>query len=118
MESMFLKNWFLIKSHFVIGKYLEIGVVRLFVSSKKYKELKEVIYLSYILKIHIEKLGHTFFFNFLLYSYVHTMFGSFLPPSPTPSLPTTPPSPLLLPRYLAETIFPLSLTLLKREYKQ
>jgi hypothetical protein len=31
-----------------------------------------------------------FFFKFLFfyYSYVHTMFGSFLPPAPTPSLTT------------------------------
>jgi hypothetical protein len=28
----------------------------------------------------------------LFYSYVHTMFGSFLPPAPTPSLTTHPPS--------------------------
>jgi hypothetical protein len=40
------------------------------------------------------------------YSYVHTMFGSFLPPSPRPL--SYPP---LNPRYPAETI-------LKREYKQ
>jgi hypothetical protein len=49
--------------------------------------------------------GFFLFFN----SYVHTMFGSFLPPSPPP-----PPCP----RYQAETILPLSLILLKREYKQ
>jgi hypothetical protein len=35
------------------------------------------------------------FFNFFFYSYVHTMFGSFLPPSPTPSL--TFPTPSLSP---------------------
>jgi hypothetical protein len=48
------------------------------------------------------------------------MFGSFLPPSshplsspyPAPSLSPQPP------RYLAETILPLPLILLKREYKQ
>jgi hypothetical protein len=48
------------------------------------------------------------------------MLGSFLPPAPTPPLPPTPPpsSPPAPPPYLAETILPLSLTLLKREYKQ
>jgi hypothetical protein len=56
-------------------------------------------------------------FVFLLYSYVHTMFGSFLPPSPCPfSYP--PPLPPATPRYPAETILPLSLVLLKTEYKQ
>jgi hypothetical protein len=40
------------------------------------------------------------FLKILFYSYVHTMFGSFLPPSPAPSLnhPTSslfPPTPLL-----------------------
>jgi hypothetical protein len=30
--------------------------------------------------------------RFFFYSYVHTMLGSFLPPPPTPSLPTHPPS--------------------------
>jgi hypothetical protein len=63
------------------------------------------------------------FFKFLFYSYVHTMFGSFLPPAPTSSLTThsaslPPPSPPPPPRYPAETILPLSLILLKREYKQ
>jgi hypothetical protein len=43
-----------------------------------------------------------------LYSYVHTVFGSFLPP------PLFPPPPC----YPAETILPLALILLKREYKQ
>jgi hypothetical protein len=62
------------------------------------------------------------FFLFLLfyYSYVHTKLGSFLPPAPTPSL-TTHTTPSLsppLPQYPAETILPLSLILLKREYKQ
>jgi hypothetical protein len=56
------------------------------------------------------------FFNFF-YSYVHTMFGSLLPPSPHP-LPSPPPSPPLPPCCQAETILPLSLILLKREYKQ
>jgi hypothetical protein len=51
---------------------------------------------------------------------VHTILGSFLPPAPTPSLTTHSalsfsPKP---PRYPAETILPLSLILLKREYKQ
>jgi hypothetical protein len=35
------------------------------------------------------------FFLFLLYSYVHAMFGSFLPPSPAPSLTPCNPSPTL-----------------------
>jgi hypothetical protein len=60
-----------------------------------------------------------FFFRFLFYSHVHTMFGSFLPPFPTPCLtPSTTHSPPLPSRYQAETILPLSLILLKREYKQ
>jgi hypothetical protein len=67
-----------------------------------------------------------FFKKFLFYSYVHTMFGSFLPSSPTTSLTLPPllplpcslPYPPFKPHYLAETILPLSLILLKREYKQ
>jgi hypothetical protein len=55
----------------------------------------------------------------LLYSYVHTMFGSFLLPShgplPYSLAPSLAPS---TPHYQAETILPLSLILLKREYKQ
>jgi hypothetical protein len=59
------------------------------------------------------------FFKFLFYSYVHTIFGSFLPLSPAPSLTLPlPPLPPLTPHYQAETILPLSLILLKREYKQ
>jgi hypothetical protein len=65
---------------------------------------------------------YTIFKKFLLfyYSYVHTMLGSFLPPASSPSLTThsTPSLSLPLPQYLAETILPLSLILLKREYKQ
>jgi hypothetical protein len=64
---------------------------------------------------------YIFFFQFLFYSYVHTMLGSFLPPSPPPPLPSqhpAPSSPPLLPCYSAETILPLSLILLKTEYKQ
>jgi hypothetical protein len=38
--------------------------------------------------------------NPFFYSYVHTMFGSFLPPSPTPSLTTLP---LPLPLYTLAT---------------
>jgi hypothetical protein len=59
------------------------------------------------------------FFFFLInlpfyYSYVHTTLGSFLPPPPLPPLPPTPPLPFpTSPRYLAETILPLSLILLK-----
>jgi hypothetical protein len=53
----------------------------------------------------------TFFF---FYSYVHTMFGPFLPPYPqNPPLPTLPPpSPLLPTRYQEGTILPLFLILL------
>jgi hypothetical protein len=60
------------------------------------------------------------FILFFYYSYVHTILGSFLPSAPTPSL-TTYLTPSLSPptrRYLAETILPLSLILLEREYKQ
>jgi hypothetical protein len=53
-----------------------------------------------------------------VYSYVHTL-SHFSPLSPTPSLSHPPSSsPLLPPWFQAETILPLSLILLKREYKQ
>jgi hypothetical protein len=57
---------------------------------------------------------------FFFYSYVHTMFGSFPPPSPCPIPCLSQPLPLPPPpsRYLAETILPLSLILLKRAYNQ
>jgi hypothetical protein len=64
---------------------------------------------------------YIFFLFFLLfyYSYVHTRLGSFLPPAPTPSLTThSVPSLSPKPQYPAETILPLSLILLKKEYKQ
>jgi hypothetical protein len=52
-------------------------------------------------------------FFIFFYSYVHTMFRSFLPPLlPAPSLSPSPPL------YQAETILLLSLILLKRAYKQ
>jgi hypothetical protein len=63
----------------------------------------------------VGRTAHLFFF---FYSYVHTMFGSSLPPSPTPSLFSTPSLFPTTPHYQAETILPLSLILLKREYKQ
>jgi hypothetical protein len=48
------------------------------------------------------------------------MLGSFLPPATTLSLTTlsNPSLSPLPPQYLAENILPLSLILLKREYKQ
>jgi hypothetical protein len=52
-----------------------------------------------------------FLFIFFYYSYVYTMLGSFLPLAPTLNLPPKPSNP-------AETILPLSLILLKREYTQ
>jgi hypothetical protein len=52
------------------------------------------------------------FIYFFIYSYVHIMFWSFLPLLPAPFL-----SPLPS-RFQAETVLPLSLILLKREYKQ
>jgi hypothetical protein len=61
----------------------------------------------------------SFLFLLFYYSYVHTRLGSFLPPSPTHSF-TTHSTPSLFPtppQYPAETILPLSLILLKREYK-
>jgi hypothetical protein len=50
---------------------------------------------------------------------VHPRLGSFLPPAPTPSLTThsTPSLSVPPPQYPAETILPLSLILLKREYR-
>jgi hypothetical protein len=75
-----------------------------------------------IASLHVRLFSFLFFFKwfFFYYSYVHTILGSFLHPAPTPSLTNLPasfffPSP---PHYLAETILPLSLILLKREYKQ
>jgi hypothetical protein len=56
-----------------------------------------------------------FIYLFILlfyYSHVHTRLGSFLPSAPTPSLSPPPP------QYPAETILPLSLILLKREYRK
>jgi hypothetical protein len=58
---------------------------------------------------------------FPIYSYLDTMFGSFLPPTTWPlRFPTFCPLPLppLPPHFQAETVLPLSLILLKREYKQ
>jgi hypothetical protein len=62
----------------------------------------------------------SFFFIYFYNSYVPTTLGSFLPAAPTPSITThsahslsSPP-----PQYPEETILPLSLILLKREYKQ
>jgi hypothetical protein len=49
---------------------------------------------------HIDWDGVSVTFFFFFYPYVHTMFGSFLPLSPTPSLtPPPPPSPLSLTFY-------------------
>jgi hypothetical protein len=53
---------------------------------------------------------HLFYFNFI-HMCIQCL-GHFSP------LPLAPPLPPLTPRYLAETILPLSLILLKREYKQ
>jgi hypothetical protein len=67
-----------------------------------------------------DKVAELLFFLLFYYSYVHTMLGSFLLLAPTPSL-TTHSAPFLSPPpppYQAETILPLSLILLKREYKQ
>jgi hypothetical protein len=45
------------------------------------------------------------------YSHVHTLFGSFLPLSPTPTLSPHPP------RFKADPVLPLSLILFKRRHK-
>jgi hypothetical protein len=63
----------------------------------------------------------TFFFNFYFFS-IHMCIqclGHFSPLPPPPPLPPIPPPPSPLPpsRYPAETILPLFLILLKREYK-
>jgi hypothetical protein len=56
-----------------------------------------------------------YLFIYFLYSYVHTMIGSLLPrPPPFPLTPSLTPPP---PRFQAGTVLPLSLILLKREYK-
>jgi hypothetical protein len=66
---------------------------------RKVKELKDSL---------LNSIRHLLFiYLFIFYSYVHTMFGSFLPPPPP-----------LTSHYPAETILPLSLMLLEREYKQ
>jgi hypothetical protein len=80
-------------------------------------QMKEENTIGYNVTVAISGDVSSFFFFF--YSYVHTMFGSFLPPSPHPLL--YPPTPSLFPpppRYQAETVLPLSLILLKRQYTQ
>jgi hypothetical protein len=63
-----------------------------------------------------------FYFILLFFSFIHMCkqcLGHFSPFPPPPSLTLTPPPSFPLPsRYQAETILPLSLILLKREYKQ
>jgi hypothetical protein len=72
---------------------------------------EEIYLFIYFLNYYLKKI--------LFYSYVHTLFGSFLPPSPRPlPYPLTPSLVPLTPHYQAETILPLFLILLKREYKQ
>jgi hypothetical protein len=68
--------------------------------------------------LHLDSSGYWPFLFY--YSYVHTILGSFLPLAPTISL-TTHITPSLYPPppwCLAETILPLCLILLKREYKK
>jgi hypothetical protein len=59
------------------------------------------------------RLLSSLFFKLFYYSYMHTMLGTFLRPTSTISLTTH-----SAPSIPAETILPLSLILLKREYKQ
>jgi hypothetical protein len=59
-----------------------------------------------------------FFLNFYFIHMCIQRLGHFSPLPPAPSLTPPPPSPPLPPHYPAETILPLSLILLKREYKQ
>jgi hypothetical protein len=63
--------------------------------------------------------NHSFFFSFIIYMCIQGLWV-ISPPATTPSL-TTHSTPSLSsphPQYPAETILPLSLILLKREYKQ
>jgi hypothetical protein len=57
-----------------------------------------VIRRSYISKWIPEKVFINLYLKFLFYSYVHTVFGSFLPPSPRPLL-SSPTTPSLTPPY-------------------
>jgi hypothetical protein len=56
--------------------------------------------------------GCAFLFIYLIYSNVHTLFGSLLSPVPCPH--PLNPNP---PHFQAESVLPLSLTLLKRKHK-
>jgi hypothetical protein len=47
-----------------------------------------------------------------IYSHVHTLFGSFLPPTPLPK-----PLPPIPPHFQAKPVLPISLILLKRRHK-
>jgi hypothetical protein len=74
----------------------------------------------------IEAIGYTILFiylfilKFLLFYYMCIQcLGHFFPLPPPPPLPSTPPPPSIpTPSIPAETILPLPLILLKREYKQ
>jgi hypothetical protein len=62
-----------------------------------------------------ERVDFFFIYFFLfIYSHVHTLFWSFLPPAPPPPPPLSPPHP---PRFQAEPVLLLSLILLKRRHK-
>jgi hypothetical protein len=64
----------------------------------------------------MDYLTKEFSFNFYFIHMCIQCLGHFSPLLPTPYL--IPPYPPLTPHYRAETILPLSLILLKREYKQ
>jgi hypothetical protein len=94
---------------------------------KIYLSTHPSIYLSNLLNFyHVPALRKLFFLQF--YFILFFIFILFIcaynvwvisPPSPTPSLtPSAPSLSPLPPHYLAETILPLSLILLKRKYKQ
>jgi hypothetical protein len=71
----------------------------------KKKKIPKTISVCSLLKVFFFLIKSLFLF-FFFYSYMHTMFGSFLPIPPL--------LPPLLPCYQAETILPLSLILLER----
>jgi hypothetical protein len=92
---------------------------------RNFKDFEYTCFVAWLQVISMNEgfyVSDVFLFCFVLfyYSYVHTMFESFLPPAPTRSITThfSPSLSPLPPQYPAETILPLSRILMKREYKQ
>jgi hypothetical protein len=85
-------------------------------------QIKTTLKLAKMLCLSYYLLCFLFFFFLLFFSFIHMCIqclGHFSPLPPPPTLPTYPLlCPLLHSCYQAETILPLSLILLKREYNQ